>query len=38
MELATGTHVIGLLSADLETEPEAIPRMVRKLEETDATW
>ena len=34
MELATGTHVIGLLSADLETEPEAIPRMVRKLRET----
>lgn len=33
MELTTGDFV-GLLSADLETEPEAIDRMVRKIEET----
>lgn len=33
MELASGTHV-ALLSADLETEPEAVDRMVRKIEET----
>jgi dolichol-phosphate mannosyltransferase len=34
MELAKGDY-IALLSADLETEPEAIDRMVRKIEETD---
>ena len=33
MELANGQYV-ALLSADLETEPEAIDRMVRKIEET----
>lgn len=33
MELATGDYV-ALLSADLETEPEAIDRMIRKIEET----
>jgi dolichol-phosphate mannosyltransferase len=33
MELAKGQYV-ALLSADLETEPEAIDRMVRKIEET----
>lgn len=35
MELARGTH-IALMSGDLETEPEAVDRMVRKLEETGA--
>lgn len=34
MELAEGNFV-ALLSADLETEPEAVDRMVRKIEETD---
>jgi len=33
MELATGTHC-ALLSADLETEPEAVDRMVRLIAET----
>lgn len=33
MALAQGDYV-GFLSADLETEPEAIDRMVRKIEET----
>lgn len=33
MELAVSDYV-ALLSADLETEPEAIDRMVRKIEET----
>ncbi|PKN38108.1 MAG: hypothetical protein CVU62_04415 [Deltaproteobacteria bacterium HGW-Deltaproteobacteria-2] len=33
MEMITGTHVV-LISADLETEPEAIERMVKKVEET----
>ena len=33
MELAKGNYV-ALLSADLETEPEAVDRMVRKIEET----
>lgn len=33
MALATGNYV-ALLSADLETEPEAVDRMVRKIEET----
>ncbi|MBT3225923.1 MAG: glycosyltransferase [Deltaproteobacteria bacterium] len=33
MEMATGNYV-ALLSADLETEPEAVDRMVRKIEET----
>ncbi|HJP39518.1 MAG TPA: glycosyltransferase [Gammaproteobacteria bacterium] len=33
MELAQGDY-IALLSADLETEPEAVDRMVRKFEET----
>ncbi len=33
MALAKGNYV-ALLSADLETEPEAIDRMVRKIEET----
>ncbi len=33
MEMATGDYV-ALLSADLETEPEAVDRMVRKIEET----
>lgn len=33
MELANGDYV-ALLSADLETEPEAVDRMVRKIEET----
>lgn len=33
MALATGTHC-ALLSADLETEPEAVDRMVRKIQET----
>ncbi len=33
MELATGNY-IALLSADLETEPEAVDRMVKKIEET----
>ena len=31
---ATGTH-IGIISADLETEPEAVLRMVEKLRATD---
>ncbi|MFZ5563670.1 MAG: glycosyltransferase family 2 protein [Thermodesulfobacteriota bacterium] len=31
MEAATGTHV-AMLSADLETEPEAVDRMVREVE------
>ncbi|MFH2132807.1 MAG: glycosyltransferase [bacterium] len=33
MEMAAGDYV-ALLSADLETEPEAVDRMVRKIEET----
>ncbi|MBU2646378.1 glycosyltransferase [bacterium] len=33
MEMASGDYV-ALLSADLETEPEAVDRMVRKIEET----
>ena len=33
MEMARGNYV-ALLSADLETEPEAVDRMVRKIEET----
>ncbi len=33
MAIATGNYV-ALLSADLETEPEAVDRMVRKIEET----
>ena len=33
MNLATGTHV-ALMSGDLETEPEAVDRMIRKIEET----
>jgi dolichol-phosphate mannosyltransferase len=33
MQLAVGTHC-ALLSADLETEPEAVDRMVRKIELT----
>jgi len=33
MEAATGTHV-AVLSADLETEPEAVDRMVRKIQES----
>jgi glycosyltransferase involved in cell wall biosynthesis len=33
MHLASGTHC-ALLSADLETEPEAVDRMVRKIEDT----
>ena len=33
MELATGDYV-ALLSADLETEPEAVDRMVKKIEKT----
>ncbi len=33
MELATGDY-IAILSADLETEPEAVDRMVNKIEET----
>jgi len=33
MQLATGDYV-GLISADLETEPEAMDRMVKKIEET----
>lgn len=33
MEVAKGNYV-GLMSGDLETEPEAIDRMVRKIEET----
>lgn len=33
MNLATGDYV-ALLSADLETEPEAVSRMVKKIEET----
>jgi len=33
MELAEGDYV-ALLSADLETEPEAVDRMIRKIEET----
>ena len=33
MELATGSH-IALMSGDLETEPEAVDRMVRKIEQT----
>jgi len=33
MELAQGNYV-ALLSADLETEPEAVDRMVQKIEET----
>jgi len=33
MELATGDYV-ALLSADLETEPEAVDRMVKKIEQT----
>lgn len=34
IELATGDY-IALLSADLETEPEAVDRMVNKIEETN---
>ncbi|MBI4844372.1 MAG: glycosyltransferase [Nitrospirae bacterium] len=34
MKMAGGTHV-AIMSGDLETEPEAIDRMVRKIEETD---
>jgi len=34
MALAKGNY-IALLSADLETEPEAVDRMVQKIEETD---
>lgn len=33
MEMSNGDYV-ALLSADLETEPEAVDRMVRKIEET----
>lgn len=33
MQAATGNYV-GLMSGDLETEPEAMDRMVRKIEET----
>lgn len=33
MELATGTHV-ALMSGDLETEPEAVDRMVQKIQDT----
>lgn len=33
MELCTGDY-IALVSADLETEPEAVDRMVKKIEET----
>ena len=33
MELATGDYVV-LLSADLETEPEAVSRMIDKIKET----
>ncbi|MCC2630957.1 MAG: glycosyl transferase family 2 [Candidatus Paceibacter sp.] len=33
MELATGDYVT-LMSGDLETEPEAVDRMVKKIEET----
>jgi len=33
MELSTGDYVV-LLSADLETEPEATDRMIKKIEET----
>ena len=33
MELASGDYVV-LISADLETEPEATDRMIRKIEET----
>jgi hypothetical protein len=33
MRLAKGTHV-ALMSGDLETEPEAVDRMVQKIEET----
>jgi glycosyltransferase involved in cell wall biosynthesis len=33
MELAKGDYVV-LMSADLETEPEAADRMIRKIEET----
>lgn len=35
MALARGTY-IALMSGDLETEPEAVDRMVRKIEETGA--
>ncbi|PIQ68510.1 MAG: hypothetical protein COV91_03590 [Candidatus Taylorbacteria bacterium CG11_big_fil_rev_8_21_14_0_20_46_11] len=35
MFLATGTHV-ALMSGDLETEPEAVDRMVKKIEDTGA--
>ena len=34
MTLAEGTH-IAIMSSDLETEPEAIDRMVKKIEETN---
>jgi len=34
MELCGGSH-IAMMSSDLETEPEAIDRMVKKIEETD---
>ncbi len=33
MEIAEGNY-LALMSADLETEPEALDRMVRKIEET----
>ena len=33
MELSTGDYVV-LISADLETEPEAVDRMIKKIEET----
>jgi len=35
MDLAQGNYV-ALLSADLETEPEAVDRMVKKVEETNS--
>lgn len=33
MELSTGDYVV-LISADLETEPEAVDRMIKKIKET----
>jgi glycosyltransferase involved in cell wall biosynthesis len=33
MKLSTGNYVV-LISADLETEPEAVDRMIKKIEET----
>lgn len=35
MQMATGNYV-AIMSGDLETEPEAVDRMVRKIEETGA--